>query len=67
MIVDKTSTYRYDVGTLEKRRGSFNRITFSFPIMIPPRALIMARVSTLNVVIVQSFTLKDFLVIIIVS
>ena len=66
MIVDKTSAYRYDAGTLEKRRGSFNRITFSFPIMIP-RVLIMARASTLNVVIVQSFTLKDFLVIIIVS
>ena len=66
MIVDKTSAYHYDVGTLEKRRGSFNRITFFFPIMIP-RILIMVRVSMLNVVIVQSFTLKDFLVIIIVS
>ena len=66
MIVDQTSAYHYDVGTLVKRIGSFNRITFFSPIMIP-RVLIMARVSTLNVVTVQSFTLKDFLVIIIGS
>ena len=48
----------------KKRVVQLNNIFF--PIMIP-RVLIMVRVSTLNVVIVQSFTLKDFLVIIIVS